>query len=100
MWLIIYGKLPAGIFNKERRLNMKDEVFMPRIFAYCKNFNTPVCSSSKNIQKDFYTKIEPLEVKEGQGYPDAGDIGKIMTKISKEYCQSCSNFSTKKGLHL
>ena len=73
---------------------MNNEAFVPRIFACCRNFNTSTCLESENILKNFYTKIEPLEIKGGDGYPDIEDIGKIVTEISKEYCQSCSSFSS------
>ncbi|MBW1669071.1 MAG: hypothetical protein JRJ66_13680 [Deltaproteobacteria bacterium] len=78
---------------------MIGESFVPRIFAYCSNFSTPSCPESGNIQKDFCSKIELFEIKEGEEYPEAVDIGSAMTEISKEYCQSCSNFLVKKGLN-
>jgi len=65
---------------------MNGESFMPKIFAYCRNFNTPLCPESDNIQKDFYSKTELLEIKEGDEYPKAVDIGNSMTEISKKYC--------------
>lgn len=74
---------------------MKKESFVPRIFAYCGNFNSPACLDSDIIQMAFYERIEPLEIKVGHEYPEAGDVGKIITEISKAYCQSCSDFSTK-----
>jgi hypothetical protein len=91
------NSLPVFSIRK-RVVNMKDEVFLPKIFAYCSNFNTSGCLESENIQKLFYSKIGLLEIKVGDEFPDTGEVGKIMIEISKKYCQSCSNFSTKKEL--
>jgi hypothetical protein len=76
---------------------MNEESFLPRIFA-CDNLSGPACPESGNIQNEFGGRIEPLEIKQGDEYPDAGDLGKIMIEISKGYCQNCANSSTKKGL--
>ncbi len=62
---------------------MKDEVFLPKIFTYCSNFNTSGCLESENIQNHFYSKIELLDINVGDEFPDAGDVGKIMMEISK-----------------
>ena len=44
---------------------MTGESFVSKIFPCCGNFNTTVCPESDNIQQEFYSKIEPLEIKEG-----------------------------------
>jgi hypothetical protein len=77
---------------------MNKDSFLPRIFAYCGNFNTPACRESGNIQNDLGTRIEPLEIRETDEYPDARDIGRIIVEISNGYCQNCSNFLAQKGL--
>jgi hypothetical protein len=86
------NSLPLFLIKKE--VNMIDEVFLPKIFAFCRNFNTPGCSKSEDIQEELYSKIELLEVKNLED-PDAVDIGKIMVDISKNYCYFCSDFFMK-----
>jgi len=78
---------------------MREEGFLPKIFAYCSNYNTPACPESNNIQKDFSSRIVTLEMKEGADYPEAVEIGRTVTVISKKYCQSCSDFLAEKGLN-
>ena len=73
-------------------VHMKGDNFIPKTFAYCNNYNTLDCPESNNIQEEFCPRIEPLEIKEGEDYPEAVDIGRTMIEISRKYCQNCSNF--------